>query len=523
MTTNGAILSRSNKCCAGFWADVANELEDSCGFNVKYMYYFDDAEMRSAKCNFSDKNKHDIFFHKDQLAWNGLGFPKNKRINALDEQSIQDVAFMKLQALQMMDRLDPFGDAFSTVSRSYYFDDLFCRYLDIIDEMEIKILICPDTPHRVYDYIFYAAACYRGIKRIIFKHTSFERRYLIKVEGESNTDGFISVHSFRDKVDFNLLLKSKIDLVRGDNKFYKLPYMEALKLPHKAEETKRKNRLKKEGLVSIFKFFFKGMIFLFQSKNLKKRWSIYVRQGGTPEESGEYFWEKRVRVVRERKLARSFEKLYGEMILPLDLKHTRYVGVALHYQPERTTSPEGGAFADQILLLEILDRVLPSDVYIVVKEHSTQFLVGWNGATSPITAGRSKVFYKRLSKLSGRVKFVSTEVPPFEFIDGAIGIATVTGTIGFEALLRSKPVICFGDAWYKGAPGVYPVKTVGDLDAFCRDVFDKMYKFPTKSVEDYFSEIQKNIVFFDCSGGGSPNYAESVDSVVTALSKAIKI
>ena len=46
---------------------------------------------------------------------------------------------------------------------------------------------------------------------------------------------------------------------------------------------------------------------------------------------------------------------------------------ALHFQPERSTMPEGGIFNDQILALKLLSQNIPDNFIIYVKEHPRQF------------------------------------------------------------------------------------------------------------------------------------------------------
>jgi hypothetical protein len=45
----------------------------------------------------------------------------------------------------------------------------------------------------------------------------------------------------------------------------------------------------------------------------------------------------------------------------------------------------------------------------------------------------------------------------FKLIDNSCAVATLTGTVGFEAICRGKPVITFGLAPFRNAPGAIPV------------------------------------------------------------------
>ena len=65
-----------------------------------------------------------------------------------------------------------------------------------------------------------------------------------------------------------------------------------------------------------------------------------------------------------------------------------FVYFALHFEPERTTNPDGGFFHDQFLAIIHLRKILPEDVNIFVKEHPSQFKVIDRGLK-----GRSPLFY----------------------------------------------------------------------------------------------------------------------------------
>jgi capsule polysaccharide modification protein KpsS len=115
-----------------------------------------------------------------------------------------------------------------------------------------------------------------------------------------------------------------------------------------------------------------------------------------------------------------------------------------------TTAAIGGKFDDQALLLEELRAWLPKNVWIVVKENPKQ------GTRFPRTAARiyrNEDFFKRIAELE-RVVIVPQQVPSAYLIDRSELVATVTGTAGFEALLKGKNCLVFGYAWYRKFEGV---------------------------------------------------------------------
>jgi hypothetical protein len=177
-----------------------------------------------------------------------------------------------------------------------------------------------------------------------------------------------------------------------------------------------------------------------QELSRSQRWYLRVR----------YFVKSCLYPLSEKARAlRRFSSVYESLASPVPRKP--YVLVALHYQPERTTNPEGGVFDDQLLLIRLLAANVPPEWTVCVKEHSSQFRHVLSGQHH-----RSVEFYKGIAELSN-VQLLPLTVLGAEVMMGAQAVATVTGTIGFEAVLKRKPVLIFGAAWYAGCPNVYSV------------------------------------------------------------------
>lgn len=89
-----------------------------------------------------------------------------------------------------------------------------------------------------------------------------------------------------------------------------------------------------------------------------------------------------------------------------------------------------------------MSLLIPEDVVIYVKENPKQ-----------TAQQRGELFYSRI-KLLSNVYFVSPATVSRELIKNAIGIATISGTAGWEALFYGKPCMIFGNAWYANFRGV---------------------------------------------------------------------
>ena len=66
---------------------------------------------------------------------------------------------------------------------------------------------------------------------------------------------------------------------------------------------------------------------------------------------------------------------------------------------------------------------------------------------------RSPNLYKAIDEIGG-AELISLEHDPFTLIDKSKAVATLTGTVGVQAVCRNRPVIAFGHPAYKGLHGV---------------------------------------------------------------------
>jgi hypothetical protein len=187
---------------------------------------------------------------------------------------------------------------------------------------------------------------------------------------------------------------------------------------------------------------------------------------------------RRARIKRE--LAAHYETLVQEA----DLAQP-FVFVPLHYQPEKTTSPQGGLYTHQMLMMEVLAASLPPGWWIYAKEAPAQFMPHLRE-----TAAKNKAFYRRLAALP-RVKLVSMELSSFDLIDHGRAVATVTGTAGWEAALRGKPALVFAHAWYRGCEGVSYTPTWDECKRTLAEVAEGRRAVDPQKVRLYLQALEE--------------------------------
>jgi hypothetical protein len=161
-----------------------------------------------------------------------------------------------------------------------------------------------------------------------------------------------------------------------------------------------------------------------------------------------------------------------------------YIYVPLAYQPEASTAPDGGIFVNQLLMIDMLSKLVPAGWSIYVKEHPTQF--------SPMTVGersRSFEFYQDIASLAN-VKIVSFSVSSFDLIDNSKVVANVTGSAGWETAIRGKPALIFGYAWYRGCEGTFYTPTIESIQQVLADI-ENGYKVDRQKVKLFVYALEK--------------------------------
>jgi len=163
-------------------------------------------------------------------------------------------------------------------------------------------------------------------------------------------------------------------------------------------------------------------------------------------------WQRRMEAGRAM-------QFYDAHAVTPDLSQS-FVYLPLHFQPEATTVPQAGGYADQVLIAQMLNATLSENFLIYVKEH-------------PRPSALQKhdiVFYKQFLDLP-KVRLMPRGYDTFVLREHCKATATASGTAGFEGLFRGKPVLLFGHCYYQYAPGAYRIHSTEDCARAVREVF----------------------------------------------------
>ncbi len=322
-----------------------------------------------------------------------------------------------------------------TVSERVFLYQTYVSYWDaVLKECHPDAIIFPTIPHSVYDFVVYALAKHYRIRTVMFEPTWVG-------------DRMIGMHDYRIGPDF-LRTKRVPEEVASP---------EELSSDIRAEYERQ---VQTEGdatpvFVKNIKHKYSGIRLLY-IKGRSLVTSIFVHK--------DFSVLFRALMALLRRGKPNLKKEYARITMEPDFAKP-YVYVPLHYQPERNSAPQGGVFVDQLYLVATLAASLPDGWSVYVKEHPTQWL--YRGVN--FFSYRFKGYYEALAKIKN-VCVVPIETNTYTLTSHSRAVATITGTAGFEGMLREKPVLVFGYPWYRGAPGLFEIH---DLSS-CRKALEKI-------------------------------------------------
>ena len=143
---------------------------------------------------------------------------------------------------------------------------------------------------------------------------------------------------------------------------------------------------------------------------------------------------------------------------PSMLENYKIVYFPLHLEPEQSLlnlSPEFGNIAEAI---HLISKNLPCNYVLVLKEQPFCYAV------------RSNSFYKQMLQI-GNVYIANSEIDSQEWINASDIVATITGTVGVEAVYSNKPVISFGmHQAINELPSVFQVSNFSEVERSIKNI-----------------------------------------------------
>lgn len=389
----------------------------------------------------------------------------------LDAQLISDMAACETTVLRMMDRMHPIYNQDYSGRKRIYLRHL--RYWnDFIQRHEITHFLSTNVPHEMTDYCIYSLCQKKGLKSSHFFQTMLN-------------DACVVQDDFRlgpEQVAHELFSAPVEEIC-----------LDEIKLSPKFETHFRAQADKTRPAAPFYMSINRNQLAQIHSKRDIVKRAVHRLRGLTPfltrrnllgtKELKALYHETIDRFLVQRQLLKLDQILWSqyERLCTAPDFNAKYIYVPLHFQPEATTCPMGGAFVDQVLLVAQLAAEAPPNYLIYVKEHPNQRCIG-----------RSPQFYHDLAEYPN-VRLVSKRTSTFELIRNSTCVATVTGTAGWEALFWEKPVLFFGWFMYQYVPGILQIRNLED----CRKAFaliENGFKPKLGAIKRYLSALDKHSI-----------------------------
>jgi len=314
--------------------------------------------------------------------------------------------------------------------RKQIYYDMVGYWIAVLENLRPDVVIFNSVPHSIYTNIVYDLARKQGLRTLCFEDTWVARR-LLTYENfwEGSSELKTAVHNLPgDSVtqeDLGEELREYLGthFLGQDDQAKVPPYMSF-----------QRNLAEGWGLA-------------------RHRWRVLLRslKKGS--------WIGLMGTYLRRLMERDLKDEYRSVVRPADL-NSSFVYFPLSFQPERTTSPQGGVYVNQILAVETIAAALPSGWEVYVKEHPSQW---WLRTKERYSSARYRGYYKRLSQIP-HVRIIPVTTNTFTLTEKCQAIAVITGTAGWEAILRGKLPLVFGYPWYRDFPGIFQVRSVSDCE-----------------------------------------------------------
>lgn len=194
-----------------------------------------------------------------------------------------------------------------------------------------------------------------------------------------------------------------------------------------------------------------------------------------------------------------------------DIDGAPYVFLGLHKQPESSVDVYARYYEDQLMNIKNLWRALPEGWKLVIKEHTNAI------------GDRPPSFYRELQALPG-VLIVDERINSYELISNANLVATITGTIAYEAGLMQVPNITFAPVFFNKLNTSKQISLedllrydLSELSAFLTEMPDNRLEF-----SDYLTKNSFFGKFYDPQTTSKSLEKENIQYISQAFTKVIR-
>jgi len=184
-----------------------------------------------------------------------------------------------------------------------------------------------------------------------------------------------------------------------------------------------------------------------------------------------------------------------------------YFYFPLHFQPEISTSFMAPYFNDQLSVINNISLSLPVGTYLLVKDHPAM------QDSRPIN------YYKTIQNISN-VILVPSNTNSRYLIQNSLGVITISGTAGLEAMILGRPAIVMSKTWFADIPGLsLYVNNFEDLPKIMHSMIS--FKTDNDLIEKFLfassSYVINNLGLFQSSSVSSEEYKTNYSKIATVI------
>tara|TARA_Y100000741_G_scaffold300221_1_gene241512 strand:- start:237 stop:1802 length:1566 start_codon:yes stop_codon:yes gene_type:complete len=409
----------------------------------------------------------------------------------LFKSSLINLKLLKLRKISsyMLERFN-WNNSFEKKERSDVID-FHINFADFITEKyKPEIVIFQEVPHFVYDYILYEICKIKKIKTLIF--------------GFTNISGFAYVMNNIWHTSKKLNYNYKKNLNLSDKENFKLDSFnkEYLRIKNKVEteppsELWIKKKIEqnistlqilpklKKIFFSNFKTTFENLGKLFKKNSLTNASNMKLKNKSFKEFPS--YIKIFFNIKKSEKKTLRLKKYYNEISNKVPNFKNNYINFFIHYEPERTISPQAGLLYDQISLIDYISKQMPKGWYLYVKEHPKTF------STHHLMRNqyRSKLDYDKLLK-NKNIIFINQNYPSLNLIKNSKANITGSGSAGLESIIHLKPLMSFGYSWTNQFNYTLNIRTKNKLKKAIKLIEQNKVNFTEKDTLIFLKSLEQS-------------------------------
>ncbi len=406
------------------WFDIAVKLKDN-KIAEPVLWIGDHTHFERARLEFGDEVVKDFDFFKFK-SHKISDFNCEGRLNDFFHSTNYLIA--KDRSLKMMDRIDE-TSMLSRLDRETIFHQTVLWTLDKIETQKPDFLISVENPHSHIQHTIFQVCKFYNIPCRNFVSWTYLPILSVQDTVSGNRLNFLKPINKKYILKFSDKIKSIVDNIHEKKDTYRTNHTELERLESKSLTWK------KNQIINLLKDTFRKYI-------SKKNYNEHLEYN--PLNPFKISALKKLKYINKRRqnILKELKKYtYNKFSLEDD-----FIYYGLHYEPERSTLPDGGDFHDQLIAILKLRELVPNEIKIYIKEHPSVFVKSIWGYR-----GRSPLLYRLINEIDN-VFIINHEIKTIDLIKNSLFTSTITGTLGFESAIIGKKSIIFGNSWYKGCP-----------------------------------------------------------------------